>query len=119
MSKCFLDREAGVWVWVQQALNQVFGLGCDFIFQIVTGFNDLFVQVFHVICLERDSAVQHSEQDNARAPQVRFKPFVAFILNYLGSDVGGRTTLLIHYFTGLYLLAHAEVSDLYVALAIK
>jgi len=119
VSKCFLDRIAGVWVWVQQALNEVFGFGCDLIFQIETGFNDLLVQVFHVIRLKWDSAVQHGKQDNACAPQVRFKPFVAFILNYFGSDVGGSTTLLIHYFTGLYLLAHAEVSNLYAALAIK
>lgn len=48
-------------VRVQQTTDQVFGVLRDFVFQIVLGVFDLSVQLFHVVCFEGNSAVEHCE----------------------------------------------------------
>lgn len=77
------------------------------------------MQVFHVISFEWNGSVQHGKQNDTCAPQISFKTFVALIFNDLRSDVGRCTTLLVHYFSSLYLLTDSKVSYFDIAFPVK
>lgn len=77
------------------------------------------MQLLHVAGFERDSSTEHCVEDNSSAPDVCLEACVALLTKNLGGNVGGGAALLVHDVAGFDQLAHSEVCNFDVSLAIE
>jgi len=119
MVQGLFDCVASLVIGVEKALNEVFCWVRYFAFKSVPGFENLQVQIFHVISLKGHCAIQHGKQNYTRTPEVGLKSLVALVSDNFGSNVCWSAALLVHDLTRLDLLAHSEVANFYVALSVQ
>lgn len=104
-------------VFLEDTLEEREGFLADLLF-FVSGLalQDLFVELCHIYCFEGHCAEEHRVEHNASTPNVASEALIALILEDLGCDVGGSTTLLVHGLTRRDKLGDAEVANLDISL---
>ena len=76
------------------------------------------MQICDVLSLVRDCALDHSVQQNTQRPDISTEALVALIHDYLGCQVGWRSTLLLDRGSLLDQSRHAEITQFYPAITI-
>lgn len=89
--RCAFNR-----VKCENRFEEVHRIFRDFFFKCCLPLYNLFLQVCHVACLERDSAVKHGIEDNASRPDVGSIALVPFAFEDLGGNVRRSSALLHH-----------------------
>ena len=79
------------------ALDYLLGVVTELHWESEIAFENQFMQVLQVLCLEGHGAAEHGVKENTKGPNVNEKPLVTLVYDDLWSQVGRCATLLLDY----------------------
>jgi hypothetical protein len=109
------NRDSLCWNYSQQPFDQILALSCKQPLYVrreveVAGIDD-FMQILHVLCLERDGSTKHGIEEDSETPEIGIEAVVPLVSYDLRSDIGWGSALFCDILVQFHHPADSEIAD--------
>jgi hypothetical protein len=111
MSPDVLDRVPASGVWIQDQLQQLFGIIAEEGWQFVFRLEDFLIKLLRILVFERQVAAHHRIEDDATRPDVCAQPEIPLPFDHLRRRIARTATSRLQSFSGVVEVAQPKVDD--------